>query len=156
MTDMPVFGAGIWHFATYKDRYATDGYGEPVGLLEQIDRAGAVGDLSVVDLNWPFAGYDGTLDEVKSALQRNDLKAIAITPEIYTKDFVKGSFTNPDPKVRQQRARVSHKQGQTPWTASTRPDAMASSSKAWSSSVRSAYSAAKVANASSAVLEVPR
>ena len=28
MTDMPVFGAGIWHFATYKDRYATDGYGD--------------------------------------------------------------------------------------------------------------------------------
>ena len=21
------FGAGIWHFATYLDRYATDGYG---------------------------------------------------------------------------------------------------------------------------------
>ena len=37
MTDLPVFGAGIWHFATYKDRYATDGYGPPVGLLEQID-----------------------------------------------------------------------------------------------------------------------
>ena len=108
MTDMPVFGAGIWHFATYKDRYATDGYGEPVGLLEQIDRAGAVGDLSVVDLNWPFAGYDGTLDEVKSALQRNNLKAIAITPEIYTKDFVKGSFTNPDPKVRQQALELLH------------------------------------------------
>ena len=37
MSEMPpVFGAGIWHFATYKDRYATDGYGPPVGLLEQI------------------------------------------------------------------------------------------------------------------------
>ena len=86
MTNLPVFGAGIWHFATYRDRYATDGYGPPVGLLEQIDRAGAVGDLSVVDLNWPFAGYDGTLDEVKATLARNNLKAIAITPEIYTRD----------------------------------------------------------------------
>jgi hypothetical protein len=46
MTTLPVFGAGIWHFATYKDRYATEGYGPPVGLLEQIDKAGAVGDLS--------------------------------------------------------------------------------------------------------------
>ena len=27
MTDLPIFGAGIWHFATYKDRYATEGYG---------------------------------------------------------------------------------------------------------------------------------
>ena len=25
----PRFGAGIWHFATYLDRYATDGYGLP-------------------------------------------------------------------------------------------------------------------------------
>ena len=102
MSDLPVFGAGIWHFATYKDRYATDGYGPPVGLLEQIDKAGAVGDLSVVDLNWPFVGFDGTLDDVKAALTRNQLRCIAITPEIYTRDFVKGSLTNPDPAVRAQ------------------------------------------------------
>ena len=102
MSDLPVFGAGIWHFATYKDRYATDGYGPPVGLLEQIDKAGAVGDLSVVDLNWPFVDFDGTLDDVKAALTRNQLRCIAITPEIYTRDFVKGSLTNPDPAVRAQ------------------------------------------------------
>ena len=100
MSDLPVFGAGIWHFATYVDRYATEGYGEPVGLLEQIDKAGAVGDLSVVDLNWPFAGFDGTLDDVRAALARNNLRAVAITPEIYNRDYIKGSITNPDPAVR--------------------------------------------------------
>ena len=102
MSEMPVFGAGIWHFATYKDRYATEGYGPPVGLLEQIDKAGAVGDLSVVDLNWPFAGFDGSLDDVKAALGRNQLRAVAITPEIYNRDYIKGSITNPDPAVRSQ------------------------------------------------------
>ena len=102
MSEMPVFGAGIWHFATYKDRYATEGYGPPVGLLEQIDKAGAVGDLSVVDLNWPFAGFDGSLDDVKAALERNRLRAVAITPEIYNRDYIKGSITNPDPAVRSQ------------------------------------------------------
>jgi xylose isomerase len=102
MSEMPVFGAGIWHFATYKDRYATDGYGPPVGLLEQIDRAGAVGDLAVVDLNWPFADFDGSLDDVKAALERNHLRAVAITPEIYNRDYIKGSITNPDPEVRAQ------------------------------------------------------
>ncbi len=100
MSDLPVFGAGIWHFATYKDRYATDGYGPPVGLIEQIDKAGAVGDLAVVDLNWPFADFDGTLDDIRAALDRNGLRAVAITPEIYNRDFVKGSITNPDPAVR--------------------------------------------------------
>ena len=108
MTDLPTFGAGIWHFATYKDRYATEGYGPPVGLLEQIDKAGAVGDLSVVDLNWPFAGFDGTLDDVKAALARNNLRAVAITPEIYNRDYVKGSITNPDPGVRAQALAVLH------------------------------------------------
>jgi len=29
-----LYGAGIWHFATYVDRYATDGYGDPVTLPE--------------------------------------------------------------------------------------------------------------------------
>ena len=84
MSNPPVFGAGIWHFATYLDRYATEGYGPPVGLLEQIDKAGAVGDLSVVDLNWPFAGFDGTLDDVKAALQRNGLRAVAILDGVAT------------------------------------------------------------------------
>ena len=27
------FGAGIWHFATYVDRYATDGYGAPLDVI---------------------------------------------------------------------------------------------------------------------------
>src|SRR5215208_5079847 len=102
MSAMPVFGAGIWHFATYKDRYATDGYGPEVGLLEQIDRAGAVGDLAVVDLNWPFAGFDGSLDDVKAALERNGLRAVAVTPEIYNREYIKGSITNPDSAVRAQ------------------------------------------------------
>ena len=48
---MPRFGAGIWHFATYLDRYATDGYGTPRNIVEAIDLAGQVKDLSVVDLN---------------------------------------------------------------------------------------------------------
>jgi xylose isomerase len=36
------YGAGIWHFATYVDRYATDGYGPKRSLLEMIDLAGKV------------------------------------------------------------------------------------------------------------------
>ena len=34
------YGAGIWHFATYVDRYATDGYGEPRSLLGFAKRSG--------------------------------------------------------------------------------------------------------------------
>lgn len=96
------FGAGIWHFATYVDRYATDGYGPSRTLVEMIDLAGQVGDISVVDINFPFPGGPVTSDEVKSALKRNNLSVIGITPEIYTREFSKGSFTNPDPGVRRR------------------------------------------------------
>lgn len=94
------FGAGIWHFATYVDRYATDGYGAPRTVLDAIDLAGQVGDLSVVDLNYPFFGGDFSNEQVAAALRRNGLGVIGITPEIYTRVFAKGSFTNPDPGVR--------------------------------------------------------
>ncbi|TQS40216.1 TIM barrel protein [Cryptosporangium phraense] len=98
----PLFGAGIWHFGQYVDRYATDGYGPPVSTLEAIDRAGQVGSLSVVDLTFPFAPAELPVSEVADALKRNDLRAIAITPEIYTRTFVKGAFTNPSESVRRE------------------------------------------------------
>ena len=49
----PKFGAGIWHFATYVDRYATDGYGAPRSVIDAINLAGQVRDLSVVDVASP-------------------------------------------------------------------------------------------------------
>jgi xylose isomerase len=98
----PRFGAGLWHFASYVDRYAVDGYGDPKGTLEQIELAGQVGELSVVDLTYPFAPADLDVTTVGKALEAAGLSAIALTPEIYTRRWVKGGFTNPDPAVRQE------------------------------------------------------
>ncbi len=100
MASKQKFGAGIWHFATYVDRYATDGYGPPRSLLDMIDMAGKVTDLSVVDINYPWADGAITLADVDEALARNKLSVIGITPEIYTRQFAKGAFTNPDPGIR--------------------------------------------------------
>ena len=95
MTDYPPFGAGLWHFASYLDRYATDGYAPPVSTLEQIERAGEVGDLSYVDVPYPFT--EGvSVEQVKEALAEHGLQAIGVTPEIYMRHFSKGAFTNPD------------------------------------------------------------
>jgi len=95
------FGAGIWHFATYVDRYATDGYGPAKSLIEMIDLAGQVRDLSVVDINAPWSD-DISVDAVEAALKRNNLSVIGITPEIYTREFAKGAFTNPDAGIRRR------------------------------------------------------
>jgi xylose isomerase len=95
------YGAGIWHFATYVDRYATDGYGDPRSILDAIHIAGQVKELSVVDLNWPYFGGDFSNEQIKAALDAETLRVIGITPEIYTRTFAKGSFTNPDQGVRE-------------------------------------------------------
>lgn len=105
MSSMPQFGAGLWHFASYLDRYATDGYAEPLSTLEQIAKAGAVGDLSYVDVPYPFT--DGvSVDDIKKALEENNLKAIGVTPEIYMRRFRYGAFTNPDAAVRAEALKV--------------------------------------------------
>ena len=95
------FGAGIWLFGQFVDRYATDAYGPPVSTIEAIERAGAVGDIEVLDINYPFT--DGvTVDEVRDALSTNGISAWCITPHIYTREFTAGAFTNPDPAVRRR------------------------------------------------------
>ena len=94
------FGAGIWHFATYVDRYITEGYGEPKSVLDAIQLAGKVKDLSVVDINFPYFGGSFSNQQIKNELHEVDLDGIGITPEIYTKEFRKGAFTNPDPGIR--------------------------------------------------------
>jgi xylose isomerase len=96
------FGAGIWLFGQFVDRYATDAYGPSVSTLEAIERAGAVGDLDVLDINYPISDPDIGVDDVKRALDTAGLAADTITPHIYTREFVAGAFTNPDPAVRRR------------------------------------------------------
>ena len=96
------FGAGIWHFATYVDRYATDGYGDPRSVIDCIKLAGQVKDLSVVDINYPYFGGNFTHEDIKKELDKVGLGVIGITPEIYTKEFSRGAFTNPDSGVRRR------------------------------------------------------
>jgi xylose isomerase len=98
----PVFGAGIWHFGRYVDRYATDGYGPPVSTLRAIELAGQVEELAVVDLTFPFDPPDLPVDEVAAALKQAGLGAVAVTPEIYTRRFSRGAFTSPDAGVRRE------------------------------------------------------
>ncbi len=95
------YGAGIWLFGQFVDRYASDAYGPPVTTVEAIAAAGRVGRLSCLDINYPFAGDAGVAD-VRAALDEHGLTAAAITPHIYTRVFQNGSFTNPDAAVRRQ------------------------------------------------------
>ncbi len=88
-------------FGQFVDRYATDAYGPPVGVLEAIDRAGQVGDLVALDINYPF-DEGVTVDQVRAALERNGLRCHAITPASYSRKFQKGALTNPDSHLRDE------------------------------------------------------
>jgi xylose isomerase len=96
------FGAGIWLFGQFVDRYATDAYGPPISTIEAIERAGAVGDIEVLDINYPFSDPDITVEEVARALAAAGISAWCITPHIYTREYTAGAFTNPDPAVRRR------------------------------------------------------
>lgn len=96
------FGAGLWMFQQFVDRYAADAYGPAVGTLEAIELAAKVGDIKALDINYPFAGENVTAAQVKATLERTGLRAHAITPHLYMREFRRGSFTNPDPELRQK------------------------------------------------------
>ena len=96
------FGAGIWHFATYLDRYAKGGKREPRCVIETIKLVRKVKYFAYVDINYPYFGVEFSNEQIKKALDKAGLKVIGITPEIYTREFSKGAFTNPDPGVRKR------------------------------------------------------
>jgi len=99
---VPQFSAGIWMFGQFVDRFATDGYGPQVPMTEAIKIAASVDGLVAVDLNFPFWAPDVGVREIREALDAGGLRAQAITPAIYTREFRGGAFTNPDPGVRQR------------------------------------------------------
>jgi xylose isomerase len=96
------FGAGIWMFQQFVDRYASDAYGPPVSTLEAIEKAAQVGYIKCLDINYPFAGEGVTVEKVRETLQKTGIRAQAITPHIYMREYQKGSFTNPDAAVRRR------------------------------------------------------
>ena len=96
------FGAGIWLFQQFIDRYATDAYGPEVSTLEAIESAATVGDIKSLDINYPFAGNGVTVEQVRETLERTGIGARCITPHLYMREYRLGSFTNPDPQIRQK------------------------------------------------------
>jgi xylose isomerase len=94
------FGTGIWAFGQFVDRYAADGYGDPKNSLEMIKAASKVPDLVHLDINVPFATEGLNASEMRKMLDDNGLKCRATTPHIYMREYAKGSFTNPDSRIR--------------------------------------------------------
>ncbi|MGB9377433.1 MAG: TIM barrel protein [Mycobacteriales bacterium] len=87
-------------FGQMVDRYATNAYGPAVGTLEAIKRAASVGSLETLDINYPWPERDLKPGDIATALSDHGLRAEAVTPVIYDRQFRSGSFTNADPQLR--------------------------------------------------------
>ncbi len=106
MADL-TFGAGIWAFGQFVDRYAADGYGPPRSSRDMIEAAARVPGLVHLDINVPFATGGLAATEMRKMLDDNGLVCRATTPHIYMSEYVKGALTNPEASLRARaRARV--------------------------------------------------
>ncbi|MCX5095813.1 sugar phosphate isomerase/epimerase [Streptomyces sp. NBC_00365] len=103
----PRFAGGMWSFGRIIDRYATNGYGPEVGALEAIDLAAQSGELTTLDLNYPF-GDRVSIADVKATLAKHDLAVTNITPVIYDRGYRSGSFTSADPELRRAAVDLGH------------------------------------------------
>ncbi|MFF0670019.1 sugar phosphate isomerase/epimerase family protein [Streptomyces tendae] len=101
------FAGGMWSFGRIIDRYATDGYGPEVSTLRTIEIAAETGELTGLDLNYPF-DPDVSVDDVRKALDTHGLKAVNITPVIYDRGFRNGAFTGPDAATRHRAIDLGH------------------------------------------------
>jgi xylose isomerase len=94
-------GASTWVFGQFVDRYAADAYGPPVDTLQVIQREANVDGIVALDVNIPWPGGASLrAGGEDGALSDHGLRANAITPHIYTRNFVKGSFTHSNAAIR--------------------------------------------------------
>ena len=97
------FGAGIWLFGQFVDRYATDAYGPPVSTLEAIERAGAGrrhrGARHQLSVLRP--GHHGRRGPPGARRGRASARGASRRTSTCASSRG-GAFTNPDPAVRRR------------------------------------------------------
>lgn len=67
-------------------------------IVETIDQVAAVPGVTHVDLNYPEHFQTSSVEEIKDALKRNDIKLNAINPR-FRKEFINGELGNSDADV---------------------------------------------------------
>lgn len=70
-------------------------------IVDTIDQIAVVSGLTHVDLNYPEHFQSNSIEEIKAALHRNNLKLNAINPR-FRAQFVNGELGNSDPEIARQ------------------------------------------------------
>jgi xylose isomerase len=96
--------AGILsNFGNRSDRFLTSGYGQDQSLEDQFNSAAQVPYLEGVELVGTWHLTPDTLPEVRQHLARTELEPVSAIPNLFGHARWKsGSFTAPDPAIRQE------------------------------------------------------
>ncbi|MCX6091174.1 MAG: TIM barrel protein [Candidatus Atribacteria bacterium] len=101
------FSVGIWAFTACGDRFSPLGYREGLTLEDQFALLSRVEGVQGVILQCPNVVNEHNIEQVKLLLQQTNLEAAAVDANLFSGQYVKGSFTNPNPVIRQEAVRLA-------------------------------------------------
>ncbi|MCK5738972.1 TIM barrel protein [bacterium] len=85
-----------------KDRFC-DGYKDNPPNTEMLRQAAKIPHVSGIELVGTWDIYPENVSDMKKALSDLDLKCVSIIPDLFTdRDYRKGSYSSPEPAVRQK------------------------------------------------------
>lgn len=100
------FSVGIWAFSPCGDRFSPQGYRKSLALEEQFELLSKVEELDGVILQCPNVVNEDNVGKVKQLLDDAGLEAAAVDANLFSGEFTKGGFTNPDPGLRQKAVEI--------------------------------------------------
>ena len=106
-TDAPKFSAGIWAFTPCTDRFAVMGYRDDLAIEEKIALGGRTKGLDALILQYPAVVTNDNAGRVAQLMKDEGLDVAAVDASLFNRQFKRGAFTNPDPKLRREAIEVA-------------------------------------------------
>lgn len=100
---MNKISTGVWAYGACSDRYVSDGYRDRPLLKQRIERLGNIEGIAGIEITYPCDFNENTYVEYAPLLREYGLGISSMGVEIVCdKEWQTGSFTSPDPAVRQK------------------------------------------------------
>ena len=100
---MNKISTGVWAYGACSDRYVGSGYKTRLPLLQRIERLGGIKGVEGIEITYPGDFDEHSYAEYAPLLQKHGLGISSMGVEIVCdKEWQTGSFTSPDPIVRQK------------------------------------------------------
>jgi len=92
---------GIWGNTNLPDRFNSNGFGEPVSVVDRIKEVGEIPGIDGIELHLPTELNDDNADEIEKVLGDYGLQIVQLCGHTWTeKQYKHGALADSDPKVR--------------------------------------------------------